>query len=257
MKLMVRFIKPHLKLCILTVVLLIIDVAGGLYIPTLAAQMMNQGVAGSSFELLLRTGIKMAIGSLIAGGCAVAGGYACATLTAKIGMDLRVALYKKTLALSVYDFRRFGTASITTRTVSDIANIQTAFISFVQMVVPVPVICIIALVLAFRLDTQIGLVLLIAVFIILFVAYLIIKSASPLFRRLQKLLDSMSTILLENITGVRVIRAFNNEGKEQERLNTSFFNYAGTSIKANRKFANLDGLSFFLHQLCYYCGLLA
>jgi len=245
MKLMIRFIKPHWKLCLLTMLLLIIDVAGGLYIPTLAAQMMNQGVAGSSFDLLLNTGIKMAVGSLIAGVCAVAGGYVCAVLTARIGKDMRVALYEKSLKLSVYDFRQFGTASVTTRTVSDITNIQTAFISFMQLVVPVPVICVIALILAFRLDIQVGLVLLAAVLIILSVAYKIINSASPLFRRLQKLLDSMSTILLENITGVRVIRAFNNEKREQKRLNVSFFNYADTSIKANRKFANLDGLSFF------------
>jgi ATP-binding cassette subfamily B multidrug efflux pump len=245
MKLILRFVKPYWKLCLLTMLLLIIDVTGGLYIPTLAAQMMNQGVAGSSFDLLLNTGIKMAIGSLIAGACAVSGGYACATLTAKIGKDMRVALYDKSLKLSVYDFRQFGTASVTTRTVSDITSIQTAFISFMQMVVPVPVICIIALILAFRLDTQIGFVLLAAVIVIMLVAFLIIKSASPLFRRLQKLLDKMSTILLENITGVRVIRAFNNEEREQERLNQSFLNYATTSIKANRKFANLDGLSFF------------
>lgn len=245
MKLMIRFMKPHWKLCVLTMLLLIIDVTGGLYIPTLAAQMMNQSVAGSSFDLLLHTGVKMAIGSVLAGACAVTGGYACATLTARIGKDMRVALYEKSLALSVHDFRQFGTASITTRTISDITNIQTAFISFMQMVVPVPVICIIALILAFRLDTQIGFVLLAAVLLILSIAYLIITSASPLFRRLQKLLDSMSSILLENITGVRVIRAFNNESREQKRLNESFFQYANTSIKANRKFANLDGLSFF------------
>ncbi|WP_312280173.1 ABC transporter ATP-binding protein [Oscillibacter sp.] len=245
MKLMLRFIKPHWKLCAVTMLMLIIDVTGGLYIPTLAAEMMNQGVLGSSFETLLNTGMKMAIGSFVAGLCAVIGGYTCATLTARIGKDMRVALYESSLKLSVHEFRQFGTASITTRTVSDITNIQTAFISFMQMVVPVPVICVIALVLSFRLDTQIGIVLLIAVFIILLLASFIINSASPLFKRLQKLLDSMSTVLLENITGVRVIRAFNNELREQERLNVSFATYADTSIKANRKFANLDGLSFF------------
>ena len=75
------------------------------------------------------------------------------------------------------------------------------------------------------------------------------RSASPLFRKLQKLLDRMSKILLENITGVRVVRAFNNEQREESRLNTSFSSYAKTSIKANRLFANLDGLSFFFVSL--------
>ncbi|WP_312634792.1 ABC transporter transmembrane domain-containing protein [Oscillibacter sp.] len=116
--------------------------------------MMNQGILGSSFETLLNTGMTMAIGSFVAGLCAVIGGCNCATLTARIGKDMRVALYESSLKLSVHEFRQFGTASITTRTVSDITNIQTAFISFMQMVVPVPAICVIALVLSFRLDAS-------------------------------------------------------------------------------------------------------
>ena len=77
----------------------------------------------------------------------------------------------------------------------------------------------------------------------------IMRSASPLFKKLQKLLDRMTTILLENITGVRVVRAFNNEEREQNRMSDAFSNYAETSIKANRRFANLDGLSYFFINL--------
>ena len=76
---------------------------------------------------------------------------------------------------------------------------------------------------------------------VLILALFIMRSASPLFQKLQKLLDRMSKILLENITGVRVVRAFNNEQREETRLNESFSSYAKTSIKANRLFANLDG----------------
>lgn len=245
MKLVLRFLKPHWKLCVTTILLLIVDVAGALYIPTLAAKMLNEGTSGSSFDVLLNTGISMAIGALVSGVCAILGGYACATLSARIGKDMRVALYQKSLKMSIYDFRQFGTASITTRTISDVANIQLAMVSFIQMVLPVPVIFIIALTLSFQLDVYMGLILLVAIIIVLIIAFIIMRSAAPLFKRLQKLLDRMTTILLENITGVRVVRAFNNENKEQNRLDTAFSNYANTSIKANRKFANLDGLSFF------------
>ena len=75
------------------------------------------------------------------------------------------------------------------------------------------------------------------------------RRAAPLFRKLQKLLDRLTTILLENITGVRVVRAFRNERMEEERMGEAFSNYAATSIKANRLFANLDGLSFFCINL--------
>lgn len=214
MKLIWQFMKPHWKLLAVTVVLLIVDVAGALFIPTLAAQMLNQGTSGSSFEALLNTGIQMAVISVLAGVCAILGGYACATLSARVGKDMRAAIYEKSLKLSVYDFRQFGTASITTRTVSDITTIQFAITSFIQMVLPVPVIFIIALVLSFNLDIEMGFILLAVVLVVLVLAWFIMKSASPLFRKLQKLLDRMTTILLENLTGVRVVRAFNNEKRD-------------------------------------------
>lgn len=245
MRLIMKFLKPHWKLCVLTIVLLIVDVAGALYIPTLAAEILNQGTSGSSFEALAMTGIQMAIATILSGICAVTGGYTCAMLSARIGKDMRVAIYEKSLKLSVYDFRQFGTASITTRTVSDITTIQMAVVSCIQMILPVPAIVIIALALAFSLDAEMGLILLIVVLVVLILAFFLIRSAAPLFKRLQKLLDRMSTVLLENITGVRVVRAFRNEEMELDRMNETFTNYAQTSIRANRRFANLDGLSFF------------
>ena len=245
MNLILRFLKPHWKLCALTVVLLVADVAGGLFVPTMVAQMLNQGTSGASLEAIWHTGVRMAAVSLAAGLCAILGGYACASLSARVGRDIREALYAKSLKLSVYDFRQFGTASITTRTISDITTIQFALTSTLQMVIPVPIICVLSLALTFGLDAQMGLILLAVVAVVLLLAWRIMRSASPLFRRLQKLLDRLSTVLLENITGVRVVRAFNNEAREVGRMTGSFADYAATSIKANRLFANLDGLSFF------------
>ena len=245
MRLILRFLKPHWKLTLLTIFLLIVDVAGALFIPTLVAEMLNRGTSNAAFGEIVGLGIQMAVISVLAGACAIGGGYACATLSARVGKDMREAIYAKSLKLSVYDFRQFGTASITTRTISDITTIQFALTSTIQMVIPVPVICALALALTFGLDVYMGLILLAVVAVVLLLAFLIMRSASPLFRRLQKLLDRMSTVLLENLTGVRVVRAFHNEGREETRLITSFANYANTSIKANRLFANLDGLSFF------------
>lgn len=245
MKLILRFLKPHWKLCILTIFLLLADVADALFIPTLVAEMLNDGTSGASFDAIAQTGLQMAIISILAGVCAILGGYAYATLSAQVGKDMRQAIYEKSLKLSVYDFRQFGTASITTRTISDITTIQFALTSTIQMVIPVPLICILSLIFTFGLDIYMGLILLGVVFAVLILAFFIMRSASPLFRCLQKLLDRMSTILLENLTGVRVVRAFNNETREQIRMQGAFSDYANTSIKANRLFANLDGLSFF------------
>lgn len=249
MKLILRFLKPHWKLFLLTVFLLIVDVAGALIIPTLASEMLQEGEMGVEMQVLINTAVVMAVAAVISGAGGIMSGYVCAELVSRVAKDMRDALYKKSLDLSVSDFRAFGVASMTTRTVSDITNIQFALMASIQIVLPVPVVFVISLILAFMKDWMMGLILLAVLAVITVVALFIMRSASPLFRKLQKLLDRMSTVLLENITGVRVVRAFNKEEHEHQRLDTSFSDYAVTSIKANRMFASLDGLSFFAVNL--------
>ena len=249
MKLILRFLKPHWKLFLLTAVLLIIDVAGALIIPTLASEMLREGETGVKMQVLINTAIVMAVAAVISGAGGIFSGYACAELVSRIAKDIRDALYRKTLDLSVSDFRTFGVASMTTHTVSDVTNIRFAVMASIQIVLPVPIVFVISLILTFMKDWAMGLILLAVLVVITVVALFIMRSASPLFRKLQKLLDRMSTVLLENITGVRVVRAFNKEEHEHKRLDDSFSDYAVTSIKANRMFASLDGLSLFAVNL--------
>ncbi len=246
MKIIFRFIRPHWKLFLLTMLMLVIDAGGALYIPTLMADMLNLGVAGGNVEYLVQKGLQMLVMSVLSGAGAILGGYACADLSAKIGRDMRNAIYQKSLTLSVFDYRQFGTASITTRTLSDVTQIQQAIIMCIQIILPVPIVSVIALYLAFQIDHFMGLILIVAIIAILVFALFIMRRAAPLFQRLQKLLDKMNGVLRENITGVRVIRAFNKEQKEEKRLEDTFSSYADTAIRANRMFANLDGLSFFI-----------
>ena len=246
MKLILRFLKPHRRLCVFTTLFMALDMVGMMLIPTYAAEMLNKGSsAETGFNALVNTGMKMLAASVIAGVGAIVGGYVCAKLAARVGADIRKAIYKKSLDLSVYDFQTFGTASMTTRTVSDIVTVQFAVVGIFQMMLPVPVIFTTAVILSFMKDPLIGAVLLAVLTIIVAVAFFIMRSASPLFRRLQGLLDKMSTVLLENITGVRVVRAFNKQEYETERLKASFRDYKVTSVKANRMFAGLDGLTNF------------
>lgn len=205
MKVILRFLKPHWKLCIITILLAFVDVVGALIIPTYAAEMLNQGtMPGADFSMLLNTCIKMVVAAAISGVAMIVGSYVCADLTSKVGADMRNALYQKSMSLSVADFRNFGTASVTTRTVSDITNIQFALGSCFQMLFPVPFIFIVSLVFSFRMDWLLGLILLAVLIVITIICAFIMHSTSPMFRKLQKKLDRMSKVLLENITGVRV-----------------------------------------------------
>lgn len=245
MRLVVRFMKPYWGLFAVTTILLFADVVGALIIPTFAAELLNESANAASFDAMVVTAVKMGVAALVSGLAAVAGGWCCSQLTSKVGKDMRMALYRKSLELSIYDFRNFGTASITTRTINDVVNIQMAMTNVMGMLLPVPIIFAIALTLSFRLDVTMSLWLLAAIAFVCVVAYFIMRTASPLFRRLQKLLDRIGAVLLENLTGVRVIRAFNKEDHERRRMDETFAAYATTSIKANRLFANLDGLSYF------------
>lgn len=246
MKFLLRFLKPLWKLCLLAVFCIFFDIAGALYIPTLAADMLNTGTSSADLTALVHIGIKMAVASLISGAGAILGSYVCAILSGRLGKDIRDALYQKTLKLSVTDFKHFGTASVTTRTIADITNIQMSVISFIQMALPVPIIFALSAVLTFQLDAMAGWLLLVAVVIVLVTTLGIMRGASPLFRRLQKILDRMGTVLLENITGVRVIRAFRKEKDEEARMQKTFSDYADTSIKASLMFAHLDGIPFLM-----------
>ncbi len=246
MKLILKFLKPHWKLCLITILLMSVEMIGALLVPTFAGTMLNKGSSiNTDFNELVQTAIKMALVSIITGIGSIIGSYTCARLSSEVGANIREALYEKTLDLSVFDFQTFGTASMTTRITSDISNIQMAVVNIFQMILPVPVIFTVSLFLAFSKDWLIGLILLAVLISISMFALLILKNASPLFKKLQKLLDKMSTVLLENITGVRVVRAFNNQDYETNRLDESFAQYKVTSVKANLMFASLDGLSYF------------
>lgn len=249
MKVILKFLKPHRGLCAAVLLLAVIDVVGALIIPTYAAAMLNEGTAGADFSVLLSTCIKMLITALISGAAMIAASFLCADLTSKVGADMRNALYKKTLSLSVADFRSFGTASVTTRTVSDITNIQVALGNCFQMLFPVPFIFVVSVTLAFRLDRIMGSILLAVLVVIAVICGFIMRSTAPMFKKLQKKLDKMSKVLLENLTGVRVIRAFNKETHEEKRLDAEFDDYAQTSIRVNKRFSLLDGISFFAINL--------
>lgn len=245
MKVILKFLKPHRRLCAAVLLLSVIDVVGALIIPTYAAAMLNEGTAGAEFSVLLATCTRMLIAALISGAAMIAASFLCADLTSKVGADMRKALYEKTLSLSVADFRSFGTASVTTRTVSDITNIQMALGNCFQMLFPVPFIFVVSVGLTFRLDTLMGFILLIILVTIAIICGFIMHSTASMFKKLQKKLDKMSKVLLENLTGVRVIRAFNKEPHEEKRLDTEFDDYAETSIQVNKRFSLLDGISFF------------
>ncbi|NMF56381.1 ABC transporter ATP-binding protein [Collinsella sp. KGMB02528] len=253
MKTLVRFLKPHKGLVALTLLILLIDNAGTLLVPTMLANMVNVGITSGSTEYILRNGLLMLGATAMASGGAVTGSYLTARLASRVACDIRCAIYRKSLEFSASDFERFGTGAMITRTLGDINVIQQAIIMTCQMVLPMPVLAVVGIILAFRIDYQMGLMLLIAVAIVMVLAVITVAKTAPIFIRLQSFVDRMNVVLRENIVGARVIRAFGREQREEQREGRVFEDYAQNAIRVNYVFSGLDCSCFFVMNMVEVC----
>lgn len=249
MRLLMRFMKPYRGLIAVTLLALLIDNVGTLLVPTMLANMVNTGITTGDIDYILRNGLYMLVATGMASGGTVLGCYFSARLAANVACDIRNAVYDKSLELSASDFERFGTGSMITRSLNDINVIQQAILQTIQLVLPVPFLAVAGIVFAWFIDPAMGTLLGVVVAIVLVAAVITVANAAPVFMRLQSFIDRMNVVLRENIVGVRVIRAFNKERHEEQRLDEVFSEYAANAIKVNHLFVGLDSSSFFLMNI--------
>ena len=244
-----RFLKPYRGLVAVTLLVLLVDNVGTLLVPTMLANMVNTGITTGDVDYILRNGLYMFIATSMASGGTVLGCYLSARLAANVACDIRNAVYDKSLELAASDFERFGTGSMITRSLNDINVIQQAILQTIQLVLPVPFLAVAGIIFAWFIDPAMGTLLGVVVAIVLVAAVFTVANAAPIFMRLQSFIDRMNVVLRENIVGVRVIRAFNKERHEEQRLDEVFSDYADNAIKVNHLFVGLDSSSFFLMNI--------
>ncbi|MBD8960491.1 MAG: ABC transporter ATP-binding protein [Clostridiales bacterium] len=240
MKTVLRFLKPYKTKILLVILCMAAEAAGGLLIPTVTADIINNGIAGSDLDCILRRGALMLVIAAAAALAALGASYTAAAFSAGFGRDLRCAVYDKTLTFSADDTEHFGTGTLITRTLSDVSIVQQTTVMLLQGILPVPLVCAAGIFLAFRIERTAGFLLLGLSVLILAASVLVMRRTTPLFEMQQRFLDRMNLSVRESITGVRVVRAFNKENAEAKRLGGIFDGYRGVSIRANRMFAGLD-----------------
>lgn len=249
MKLLLHTVKRYKALVAATLAALLLDVAGTLYVPTMLAGMINQGVASGGTDFIMGQGLKMLFACCCASGGALLGNYLCARLASYVGRDIRNAVYEASLGFSGSDFEEFGTGSMITRTLNDVNVIQQTVMLATQAMLPVPIICVMGTVLAFNVDAQMGAMMLAVVTVVMIFAVIAVRRAAPIFEKMQGFIDRMNVVLRENIIGVRVIRAFGKERHEEGRMGDVFSDYANAAIKVNWIFAGVDCFSFCLMNI--------
>ena len=246
LRLLMRFVVPYRTLMLATLAALVLDMGGMLLVPTQLSAMINSAVGMEGAGALADHAWAMLAAALCGSGGAVAASLLAARLSANVGRDIRVAVYEASLAYSGADFERFGTGGMVTRTLSDANVIQQTLLMGILMILPVPVMSVIAVGLAFSIDEVMGWVLLAVTLAVLAITVVAVRHSAPVFTRLQGYVDRMNVRLRETIGGVCVIRAFGREREAKERLDETFDEYAQNAIHVNVLFSTADSMTFLL-----------
>lgn len=236
---LVHFLKPYKKSIIAVFIFTFIQTLGTLYIPTLTAEIVNSGVAKGDISYIMKIGLFMLLTAGLTGIVAVLGSKLSADVSSGFAKDIREAMFIKAQEFSMNDFNKIGTASIITRTTSDVTLIGQTTIMLLQMLLPAPIMTIAGLFLAFSKDKVMALIIVVTMMAFLLVALLLGKRVIPLFKLIQIKMDNINRILRERIIGVRVIRAFNREKYEKNRIDAAAADYADNAIKINKIIAAL------------------
>lgn len=239
MEKLLHFLSPYKKRLTLMLLLLFLQVLGTLYIPTLTAGMVNNGIIQGDLDYVWKTSGFMLMVALVTASVSIFGTYLSTYISTGMGRDIRGALFRKTQAFSANNFNQFGAASLITRSTNDVSQVQQAFSAIVEMLLPAPFMTVAGLVLAFSKNRELALIILGLMLFIFIMTITLGKRVVPIFDTMQTMLDTINRTVRESIIGVRVIRAFNRTQDDKKRVNNAFTDYANIAIKANKIFAIL------------------
>ena len=237
MKLISSYIKPLWFSIIIVSLLSLLNVAGTLYIPTLTATIINDGVLHGDLEMITNSSATMLIVALLTVLSAILGVAMSAHISASIGKVLRDNLVKAIQAFSLRDFTHFGTGTILMRTSRDVEKIQSVLGEGLNMILPMPLMICIGLGLTFYKSWQLGLVILAVMAFMILTIIFIESRALPVIKALQLKLDTITDMVRDHIVGMPVIRAFNRRHYENTKEIEIFTETAQLNKRLRQTFA--------------------
>jgi ATP-binding cassette subfamily B multidrug efflux pump len=215
-------LRPYRRQVGYVVVLQLVQTLATLYLPTLNADIIDKGVINGNTGYIIHTGGIMLAITLVQITCAVTAVYFGAGVAMAVGRDMRRAVFYRVQGFSAREVGTFGTPSLITRSTNDVQQVQMLAMLTFTMMVSAPIMCVGGIILALNQDVPLSSLVLVAVPTLGVIVTLIISRMRPLFRLMQTRIDLINGVLREQITGVRVVRAFVREGAEEQR-------FAGTS----------------------------
>ncbi|GAA2180784.1 ABC transporter ATP-binding protein [Brooklawnia cerclae] len=217
-KLINRYIRPYSGLLIGVLVAQLVATASSLYLPSLNASIIDDGVAnGDTGYIWSHGGIMLAV-SLTQALCQIAAAYFGAKAAMLFGRDVRSAVFNRTLSFSTREINQFGAPSLITRTTNDVQQVQMLVLMTCVMMISAPITMIGGVFMALREDRVLSWLILVAVIVLGGVIGILVTRMTPLFQSQQTKIDTLNRVVREQITGIRVIRAFGREPLERERF---------------------------------------
>jgi ATP-binding cassette, subfamily B, multidrug efflux pump len=236
-RLLREYLRPYRRPLGLVLLLQLAQTLATLYLPTLNADIIDKGVIPHHTHYILTTGGVMLAITLAQIGCAIGAVYFGARTAMALGRDVRHGIFARVLQFSDREVSHFGTPSLITRTTNDVQQVQMLAIMTFTLLLSAPIMCIGGIVLALNQDVRLSSLIVVAVPVLGVIVTLIISRMRPLFRVMQERLDGINRVLREQITGVRVIRAFVRDEQEQQRFEAASSELFDVSLGAGKLMA--------------------
>ena len=246
MKMLLQHLKKYKWYMIIGPFFKLLETILELFNPLLVAQIIDHGVESGDINFIIRYGIIILVANIL--------GFAfsmicqkCASLTsAGVSNDLRATLFEKISSFSHSELDKFGTASLVNRLTNDIMQVETAVSIFIRLMIRVPFLLIGAFVLSLVINIKTSLIFLVLIPLMLVMLVIYMRKTTPFFTKMRTKLDRISKITKENLSGTRVIRAFNKQEDEEKRFSDASEDYTATSIRVSKMTALLNPLIYLI-----------
>ena len=245
-RLIFTYLKPYWRELLAILVLQVLATAMSLYLPNLNAQIIDDGVVKGDTDLIWRSGALMLLFSLVQAAGQIGATWFGALTAMSLGRDLRAAIFDRTLSFSTREMRDFGASSLLTRNTNDVLQVQTIVQTTLTIIVGAPIMMVGGFIMAVREDFGLSWIIAVSVAVLGVAVSLLVIFVSPLFQRMQTNLDNLNRVLREQISGIRVIRAFIREHHESRRFEGANEDVYSVTLRASRWMVLLFPIAMFM-----------
>jgi ABC-type multidrug transport system fused ATPase/permease subunit len=229
-----RYVRPYRRLIAAVMVLQTISTLASLYLPTVNAAIIDDGVARGDTALISRLGLVMLAVTGVQGICAIGAVYFGSRTGMGFGRDVRSAMFRHVTTFSDSETARFGTPSLLTRSTNDVQQIQVLIQMTATVLVTAPIMCVGGIIMAIHQNAGLSWLLVVSVPVLVVANYLIVSRMLPIFRSMQQRIDVINRVLREQLFGIRVVRAFAREPFERERFAAANHAVSDAALAAGR-----------------------